>query len=77
MDVGFYGQTAYALTTLVGPDFGTNDVAGIYRVTGPTSATPLADLGQFSIDNPPRTAFDVRSGLQFALEPFSGRISGH
>jgi hypothetical protein len=72
VDVAFYGSTAYALTTLVGPDFGTNDVAGIYQVTGPTSAIPIADLGQFSIDNPPRTPFDVRAGLQFALEAFQG-----
>jgi hypothetical protein len=72
VDVAFYGSTAYALTTLVGPDFGTNDVAGIYQITGPTSAIPIADLGQFSIDNPPRTPFDVRAGLQFALEAFQG-----
>jgi hypothetical protein len=72
VDVAFYGQTAYALTTLVGPDFGTNDVAGIYQITGPTTATPIADLGQFSIANPPKTPFDVRAGLQYALEPFRG-----
>ena len=72
VDVAFYGPTAYALTTLVGPDFGTDDVSGIYQITGPASATPIADLGEFSIANPPKTAFDVRAGLQYALEPFQG-----
>jgi hypothetical protein len=70
IDVAFIGDTAYALVTLVSP-FG-GGVDGIYRVDGPNSFTVIADLGQWSIDNPPDTAFDVPSGLQYALETFRG-----
>jgi hypothetical protein len=74
IDVAFVGKTAYVLVTLVGPDFGgdPDDVVGIYRVDGPNRVTAIADLGEFSIDNPPATQFDVRTGLQFALEVFRG-----
>ena len=71
-DVAFIGGTAYALVTLVGPDLGGTDVVGIYRVDGPSSFTVIADIGQFALDNPPRTPFDVPTGLQYALEPFRG-----
>ena len=37
MDVTFLGGTAYAIVTLVGPEFGTDDVVGIYRIDGPDS----------------------------------------
>jgi hypothetical protein len=72
IDVGFLGNTAYALVTLVGPDVGGGDIVGIYRVDGPNSFTVIADIGTFAIQNPPATPFDVPSGLQFALEPFHG-----
>lgn len=71
-DVAFIGNTAYALTTLVGPDVGGSSIGGIYRVDGPTDFTLIADLAGYSIANPPPTAFDVPSGLQFALEPWRG-----
>jgi hypothetical protein len=74
MDVAFVDGTAYALTTLVGPALGGNpsDVAGIYRVDGTNSFTLIADLGQFSLDNPPTKDFDyfVPIGVQYTLEPF-------
>jgi hypothetical protein len=70
MDVAFYGHTAYALLTLVGPDAGGSDVVGIYRIDGPDSFTVIADLGQFSMDNPPVPAFFVPSGVPFALEAY-------
>jgi hypothetical protein len=72
IDVVFHGTTAYALVTLVGPDFGgpAGDVVGIYRVDGPTTVHTIADIGQFSIDNPPALPFDVRTGLQFAIDVF-------
>jgi hypothetical protein len=70
MDVAFIGRTAYALVTLVGSDIGGTNVVGIYRVDGPSQFTVIADIGQFSIDNPPPTAFDVPSGLQFALDRY-------
>ena len=41
------------LVTLVGPDVGGSDVVGIYRVDGPDSFTVVADIGAFSIANPP------------------------
>lgn len=74
MDVAFIGGTAYALTTLVGPDVGGSDVVGIYRVDGPNSFTVVADIGQYAIDNPPSFPFpyEVPSGVQYALEVFRG-----
>ncbi len=73
MDVAFIGETAYALVTLVGdPAVGGHDVAGIYRVDGPDSFTIIADIGQFSIKNPPVTPFDLSTGVQYALQPFQG-----
>jgi hypothetical protein len=72
MDVAFIGGTAYVLVTLVGPDVGGSDVVGIYRVDGPASFTVVADIGEFSINNPPATPFDVPTGVQYALEAFRG-----
>jgi hypothetical protein len=72
MDVAFLDGTAYVLTTLVGPDVGGGGVAGIYRVDGPASSSPIADIGAYSIANPPSTAFFVPSGVQYALETFRG-----
>jgi sugar lactone lactonase YvrE len=72
MDVAFIGRTAYVLVTLVGPDVGGSDVVGIYRVDGPDSFTVIADIGQFALDNPPATPFDVPTGLQYALETYRG-----
>lgn len=72
MDVAFIGTTAYALTTLVGPDVGGSSVGGIYRVDGPSDFTLIADLAGYAVANPPATPFDVPSGVQFALEPWRG-----
>ena len=36
------------------------------------SFTVIADIGEFSLNNPPDTGFDIPSGLQFALETFRG-----
>jgi sugar lactone lactonase YvrE len=72
MDVAFIGNTAYALTTLVGPDVGGGSIGGIYRVDGPSNFTLIADLAGYSIANPPPTSFDVPSGVQFAIEPWRG-----
>lgn len=72
MDVAFIGETAYALVTLVGTDVGGTDTVGIYRVDGPNSFTVIADIGTFSIDNPPSTDFAVPSGVQYAIETFRG-----
>jgi sugar lactone lactonase YvrE len=72
MDVAFIGKTAYVLVTLVGPDVGGSDIVGIYRVDGPHRFTVVADIGKFSILNPPSTPFDVPTGVQYALEPYRG-----
>ena len=72
VDVAFIGKTAYALVTLVGPDYGGNSAVGIYRVDGPSSFTLFADIGAFSLANPPEPGFFVPTGAQHALEPFRG-----
>lgn len=72
VDVAFIGKTAYALVTLVGPDVGGADVVGLYRVDGPNQFTVVADIGAFSVANPPDTAFFVPTGVQYALEPYRG-----
>lgn len=72
IDVAFVGMTAYVLVTMVGPDLGGNDVVGIYRVDGPHQFTVVADIGAFSLRHPPKTAFFIPTGVQYALEPYRG-----
>jgi hypothetical protein len=73
IDVAFVGHTAYVLVTLVGTSFGEPDViAGVYRVGRGGVATPIADIGAWSIAHPPATDFFVPSGVQYALEPYLG-----
>jgi hypothetical protein len=70
MDVAFIGGTAYVLVTLVGPDVGRTDTVGIYRVDGPSSFTVIANIGAFSLANPPDTDFFVPTGVQYAMQPY-------
>jgi hypothetical protein len=76
VDVAFAGRTAYVLVTLVsgtifGGPFGDPEAKnGLYRVERDGSSTLVADLGQWSVDNPPGPAFFVDTGVQFALEPY-------
>ena len=72
VDVAFLDGTAYALVTGVGPDLEGDDVVGIYRMDGPNSFTVVADLGAFSLANPPATDFFVPTGFQYAMESFRG-----
>lgn len=74
VDVAFIGSTAYALVTGVGEDVGGSDIVGIYRVDGPTSSTVIADIGAWSIANPPVPEFFVPSGWQYAIEPYRGGL---
>ena len=60
------------LVTLVGSDVGGNGVVGIYRVDGSDRFTVVADIGAFSIRHPPKTAFFIPTGVQYALEPYRG-----
>ena len=77
MDVAFIGKTAYALVTLVGQQFGTGGINGIYRLKHNGKWELLADLGKFSVDNPapcasdspPTCQIDVPTGVQYALQP--------
>jgi hypothetical protein len=72
IDVAFIDDTAYVLVTLVGSDLGGRDTVGIYRVDDEDSFTVIADIGEFSVNHPPDTDFDIPSGLQFAMETFQG-----
>jgi len=74
VDVAFLGRTAYVLVTLVGPEVGGSDVVGVYRVDGPDRFTVVADIGAFSIANPPATDFFVPSGVQYALQAYRGPL---
>jgi hypothetical protein len=72
IDIAFSGRTAYVLVSNVGADFMGTDTDGIYRVDGPTSFTVIADIGTWSREHPPTTAFDLPSGVQFALQTVPG-----
>jgi sugar lactone lactonase YvrE len=72
MDVAFLRGRAYVLVTMVGPDLGGTDVVGIYRVDGPHSFTVVADIGAFSLAHPPKPAFFVPTGVQYAMQPYFG-----
>ena len=79
VDVAFVKRTAYALVTIVGSNFvaplpGEATSVGIYRVNGPNSFTFVTDIGRFSADHlpPPDFPIALKTGVQFALEPFRG-----
>ena len=72
VDVAFHGNTAYALVTGVGPDLEGSDIVGIYRIDGPNSFTVIADIGAYSIANPPATDIFIASGVQYAIESYRG-----
>ncbi len=77
IDVAFVGRTAYVLVTMVGDDVPgdtTNDVNGIYRVDDSDSFTVIADLGDWSAENPPPPEIDyfLARGVQYAMEPIWG-----
>jgi len=69
IDVAFIGRTAYVLVTLVGEFGGGPD--GIYRIDGKNDFTLIADVGSWSVANPPTVAFDyfLFHGVQYAMEP--------
>ena len=71
VDVAFLGDTAYALVTSVGVDFGAVDyVKGIYRIDGPDSHTVIADIGTWSQTNQPDVEFFIDTGFQFAMQAY-------
>jgi sugar lactone lactonase YvrE len=73
VDVAFIGKTAYVLVTGFDPLIGNvSAIDGIYRVDGPDSFTVIANIGQFSKDNPPDTDFFFETGFQYALQTYRG-----
>jgi hypothetical protein len=74
MDVEFVGDTAYALVTLVGPDVGGSDTVGIYRIDGPTTLTPIVDIGSWAADNPPESPWFVPTGVQYAMQAYKSHF---
>ena len=75
VDIAFIDDTAYVLVTLVnfaGEPSGL--VNGIYRIDGPNSNTIIADLGAYSIANPPSTPFDIPAGVQWSIEKYRGGL---
>jgi hypothetical protein len=75
VDIAFIDDTAYVLVTLVNL-FGEASglVNGIYRIDGPSSYTIIADLGAYSMKNPPDTPFDFPTGVQWSIEKFRGGL---
>ena len=79
-DVAFIGNTAYAMVTMVAEDIGGSDIVGIYRVDGPSSFTIIADIGQWSIDNPPDVPIFLPTGAQISMQAYKGGllvVDGH
>lgn len=75
MDVAFIDKTAFALVTLVGSDWQGTDTVGIYRIDAPDKFTIIADIGKWSIDNPPPNypnGYDTATGVQYAMQPYQG-----
>jgi hypothetical protein len=78
LDIAFVDGTAYVIVSLVSGDlsgeaFG--DAAaknGLYRVEPGGTPTLVADIGQWSIDNPPKPQFIVDTGVFFTMEPYDG-----
>ena len=79
MDVAFNGRTAYVLVTMVsgdivgsGPFGDPGDTVGIYRLGRDGTFTVFADIGRWSVDNPPPTGFFITTGVQYAMQPYRG-----
>ena len=78
VDVAFVGRTAYVLVTLVsgeifGEPFGDPAAKnGIYRLERGGAFTLVADIGQWSIDNPPVPAIFIDTGVHYAMESSRG-----
>ena len=55
-----------------GPFGDPNDKNGIYRLKRDGSFKLIADIGSWSVDNPPVPAFFVDTGVQYAMERYDG-----
>ena len=75
-DVTFIDDTAYALvsevsadTSIADPSLDLHGIDGIYRIDGPNHFTIIADIGAWTIANPPPPSISliVPSGVQFSF----------
>jgi hypothetical protein len=75
-DVTFIDNTAYALvsevsadTSIADPSLDLHGIDGIYRIDGPNHFTIIADIGAWTIANPPPPSISliVPSGVQFSF----------
>lgn len=71
-DIAFIDDTAYVLVSLT--SFVPGNIDGIYRVDGPNSYTIIADIGAWSIANPPATPFDIPAGVPWSIEAYRGGL---
>jgi sugar lactone lactonase YvrE len=76
-DVTFIDNTAYALVSEVSadindldPNLDLHDIDGIYRIDGADQFTIIADIGAWSIENPPDAPVVVTSGVQYSFLPY-------
>jgi photosystem II stability/assembly factor-like uncharacterized protein len=74
IDVAFLNGKAYVLVTLVSPDVGGTAADGVYRIDGPGRVSLIADIGAWSLAHPPKPAFFIPTGVQFALLPYGGNL---
>ncbi len=58
--------------TGIGPFGDPNDINGIYRLERDGSFSLVADIGGWSVDNPPGSGFFVDTGVQYSMEPYFG-----
>ena len=75
-DIVFMDETAYVLVTMIGDDLpvptNNGDVVGIYRIDGPNNFTVIADIGEWSINNPSQSVVFIPSGVHYAMDTFRG-----
>jgi hypothetical protein len=74
MDVAFLGSTMYALTSMVSEDVGGSAVTGIFRVEDEDTCEVVADIGAWSLQNPPPPDIDfsVPTGVPYSMETYLG-----
>jgi sugar lactone lactonase YvrE len=73
VDVAFIGNTLYALTALESELFpNPYGLTGIYRMDGPDTFTVIVNIGEWSIEHPPESAFEDPPGAPFALQTYRG-----
>src|SRR5918997_1313047 len=72
MDVAFLDSTMYALTSMVSEDVGGSAVTGVFRVEDEDTCEVVADIGAWTLANPPPPDFDffVPTGVPYAMEAY-------